>query len=168
MIDAPSAVCARCRTPQRATSNFCGECGTRLGAAPALTPARCGSRRATVLFCDVSGDPATSEQLDPEDVFALMEQSFAVILDAVHRRSGTVTQFLGDSAMALCDRPDDAIAAGLEILERMPAVTARARRKHGVDFGMRLGVHTGTVSASAPLRAWPPPSCGWPAAARGW
>jgi class 3 adenylate cyclase len=148
-INAPSAVCARCGTSQRATSNFCGECGTRLGSAPALKPARCASRRATVLFCDVVGYTAISERLDPEDVFALMEETFGVILDAVHRRSGTVNQFLGDGAMALFDRPDDAIAAGLEILDRLPAVAAEARRLHGVDFGMRLGVHTGTVAVGA-------------------
>src|SRR4029077_15941620 len=86
-------------------------------AAPALKPARCASRRAPVLFCDVVGYTAMSERLDPEDVFALMEQTFGVILDAVHRQAGTVNQFLGDGAMALFDRPAAAIAAGLEILE---------------------------------------------------
>ncbi|HEY2993395.1 MAG TPA: adenylate/guanylate cyclase domain-containing protein [Methylomirabilota bacterium] len=148
-INAPSAICARCGTPQRATSNFCGECGTRLSAVPALKPARCASRHATVLFCDVVGYTAMSERLDPEDVFALMEQTFGVILDAVHRQSGTVNQFLGDGAMALFDRADAAVAAGLEILERLPAVAAEARRLHGVDFGMRIGVHTGTLAVGA-------------------
>ena len=148
-INAPSAVCAKCGTPQRAASNFCGECGTRLSAAPALKPARCASRHATVLFCDVVGYTAMSERLDPEDVFALMEQTFGVILDAVHRQSGTVNQFLGDGAMALFNRAEDAIAAGLEILDRLPAVAAEARRLHGVDFGMRVGVHTGTVAVGA-------------------
>lgn len=148
-INPPSAICAKCRTPQRATSNFCGECGTRLGAAPGLKPARCTARRATVLFCDVVGYTAMSERLDPEDVFALMQQTFGVILDAVHRRCGTVNQFLGDGAMALFDHADEAIAAGLEILERLPAVASEARRLHGVDFSMRIGVHTGTVSVGA-------------------
>jgi class 3 adenylate cyclase len=148
-INAPSAVCVKCGTLQRATSNFCGECGTRLGAAPALKPARCASRRATVLFCDVVGFTAMSERLDPEDVFALMEPTFGVILDAVHRQGGTVNQFLGDGAMALFDRPDAAITAGLEILDRLTEVAAEARRLHGVDFGMRIGVHTGTVAVGA-------------------
>src|SRR5207245_2635187 len=89
---------------------------------------------------------AMSERLDPEDVFELMEKTFGVILDAVHRQSGTVNQFLGDGAMALFDRADEAIAAGLEILDRLPAIAAEARRLHGVDFGMRLGVHTGAVA----------------------
>jgi len=148
-INAPTGVCAGCSTVQRATSNFCGECGTRLRAAPALKPARCASRRATVLFCDVVGYTGMSEQLDAEDVFGLMQRTFALILDAVHRQGGTVNQFLGDGAMALFDRADDAIAAGREILEALVAVADEARRLHGVDFGMRIGVHAGTVSVGA-------------------
>ena len=148
-INPPTTICAGCSTVQRATSNFCGECGTRLGAAPALKPARCASRRATVLFCDIVGYTAMSERLDPEDVFGLMQRTFAVILDAVHRQGGTVNQFLGDGAMALFDRADDAIAAGREILEALVAVADEARRLHGVDFGMRISAHTGTVSVGA-------------------
>jgi class 3 adenylate cyclase len=147
-INAPFAVCAKCGTARPAASNFCGECGTRLSSASPLKPARCATRPASVLFCDVVGYTAMAARLDPEDVFALMKQMFDVILDAVHR-SGTVNQFLGDGAMALFDRADDAIAAGLEILEHLPAVAAEARRLHGVDFGMRIGVHSGTVAVGA-------------------
>ena len=72
-----------------------------------------------------------------------------MILDAVHRQGGTVNQFLGDGAMALFDRADDAVAAGREILEALVAVADEARRLHGVDFGMRISAHTGTVSVGA-------------------
>jgi class 3 adenylate cyclase len=145
-INPSSAVCAKCRTLQPASSNFCGECGTRLGASPAMKPSRCASRRATVLFCDVVGYTPMAARLDPEAVFALMEQTFGVVLDAVHRRRGTVNQFLGDGAMAIFDDPRDAIAAGFEMLEGLRPITADARRRHDVEFGMRFGVHTGTVA----------------------
>src|SRR5438105_3808616 len=78
-VNPPSAVCAKCRTLRPASSNFCGECGTRLGAAPSLKPARCTSRRATVLFCDVVGYTAMSERLDPEDVFAIIGRALGVV-----------------------------------------------------------------------------------------
>jgi class 3 adenylate cyclase len=95
--------------------------------------------------------------LDPENVFALMEQTFGVVLDAVHRHGGTVNQFLGDGAMALFETRDDqtdnhpqrAIAAGLEILDGLQSVADEARRRHGVEFGMRIGVHTGTIAIGA-------------------
>jgi class 3 adenylate cyclase len=148
-VNPPAAVCARCRTLQPAGSNFCGECGTRLGAAPALKPARCASRRASVLFCDVVGYTAISARLDPEDVFTLMERAFDVVLDAVHHHGGSVNQFLGDGAMALFDDAEDAIAAGQRILDGLEPLAADARRRHGVTFGMRLGVHTGTIAIGA-------------------
>ena len=139
-VNPPSAVCAKCRTLRPASSNFCGECGTRLGAAPSLKPARCTSRRATVLFCDVVGYTAMSERLDPEDVFAIIGRALGVVLDAVHRHGGTVNQFLGDGAMALFeahegadDHPERAIAAGLDILRDLAPVAADAHRQHGVN-----------------------------------
>ena len=58
----------------------------------------------TVMFSDVSGFTAMSEKLDPEDVHAIMDHAFEVILDAVHRYEGTMNQFLGDGVMALLGR----------------------------------------------------------------
>ena len=59
----------------------------------------------TVMFSDVSGFAAMSERLDPEDVHAIMDRAFEVILGAVHRYEGTVNQFLGDGVMALFGAP---------------------------------------------------------------
>jgi hypothetical protein len=39
----------------------------------------------TVMFSDVSGFTAMSEKLDPEDVHAIMDRAFEVILSEVHR-----------------------------------------------------------------------------------
>src|SRR5262245_33260978 len=61
-----------------------------------------GERKSvTVLFADVSGFTAMSERLDPEDVHAIMDRAFQVLLNAVHRYEGTINQFLGDGIMAL-------------------------------------------------------------------
>src|SRR5262245_19491070 len=38
----------------------------------------------TVMFSDVSGFTAISEKLDPEDVHAIMDRVFEVVLNAVH------------------------------------------------------------------------------------
>src|SRR5215510_5243354 len=59
----------------------------------------------TVMFSDVSGFTAMSEKLDPEDVHAIMDRVFEVILQAVHLYEGTVNQFLGDGVMALFGAP---------------------------------------------------------------
>jgi class 3 adenylate cyclase len=59
----------------------------------------------TVMFADVSGFTAMSERLDPEEVHAIMDRAFEVILGAVHRYEGTINQFLGDGVMALFGAP---------------------------------------------------------------
>jgi class 3 adenylate cyclase len=155
-LNPPSAVCATCHTALPPTSNFCGECGARRGTMRLPLRARCASRHATVLFCDVVGYTAMSERLDPEAVFGIMEQTFGVVLDAVHRHGGTVNQFLGDGAMALFDHPERAINAAQEILVGLRPVAAEARRLYGIDFSMRMGVDTGTIAVGtigADLRA---------------
>ena len=45
-------------------------------------------KQVTVVFTDVSGFTAMSERLDPEDVHAIMDRAFEVILAAVHRLRG--------------------------------------------------------------------------------
>ncbi len=77
---------------------FCGECG-----APLRTTRQ--RKQVTVLFTDVCGFTGMSERLDPEDVRAIIDRAFDVILDAVHPHEGTINQFLGDGVMALFGSP---------------------------------------------------------------
>jgi Double zinc ribbon/Adenylate and Guanylate cyclase catalytic domain len=62
-------------------------------------------KQVTVMFTDVSGFTAMSERLDPEEVHAIMDRVFEVILGAVHGYEGTINQFLGNGVMALFGAP---------------------------------------------------------------
>src|SRR5205085_5279456 len=86
------ARCQFCRQPAGAEQKFCGACG-------AVISVKCERKQATVLVMDVCGFTAMSERLDPEDVRAIMERAFEVMLDAVHAYGGSVNQFLGDGIM---------------------------------------------------------------------
>ena len=110
----------------------------------------------TVMFADVSGFTAMSERLDPEDVHAIMDRAFEVILDAVHRYEGTINQFLGDGVMALFgapiaheDHPHRALSAALAIQEGLKPLQEDVRRAHGVEFRVRMGINTGLVVVGA-------------------
>src|SRR3989441_9639348 len=169
--------CPACRHENPEGQKFCGECGARLVAAPeTATPARFTSpaaytpkhlaekiltskgalegerKRVTVMFADVSGFTAMSERLDPEDVHAIMDRAFEVILEAVHRYEGTINQFLGDGVMALFGAPiahEDhshrALSAALAMQEGLKPLREDVRRAHGVEFRVRLGINTGLV-----------------------
>jgi predicted ATPase/class 3 adenylate cyclase len=110
----------------------------------------------TVMFSDVSGFTAISEKLDPEDVHAIMDRAFEVILNAVHAYEGTVNQFLGDGVMALFGAPiahedhaQRALSSALAIQEGLKPLAEAVKRAHGVDFRMRMGINTGPVVVGA-------------------
>src|SRR6185295_1741880 len=149
-------------------------------AAPAATPARFASPEAytprhlaekiltskgaiegerkivTVMFSDVSGFTAMSEKLDPEDVHAIMDRVFEVVLGAVHHYEGTVNQFLGDGVMALFGAPiahedhaQRALSAALAIQDGLKPLAEDVKRAHGIEFRMRMGINTGPVVVGA-------------------
>ena len=116
-----------------------------------------GERKSvTVMFADVSGFTAMSERLDPEEVHAIMDRAFEVILGAVHRYEGTINQFLGDGVMALFGAPiaheghaHGALSAALAIQEGLVPLQEDVLRAHGVEFRIRMGINTGVVVVGA-------------------
>src|SRR5262245_52632256 len=110
----------------------------------------------TVMFADVSGFTAMSERLDPEEVHAIMDRAFEVILGAVHHYEGTINQFLGDGVMALFGAPiahEDhahrALSTALAIQKNLEPLADEVRRAHGIEFRMRIGINTGVVVVGA-------------------
>ncbi len=113
-------------------------------------------KQVTVLFADVSGFTAMSERLDPEEVHAIMDRAFDVMLDAVHVYEGTVNQFLGDGVMALFGAPiahEDhahrALRAALAIQDGLVPLKRDILRRHGLKFRVRMGINTGPVVVGA-------------------
>ena len=104
----------------------------------------------TVLFADVTGSTALGEDLDPEDVRALMGRYYEHARTVVEAHGGTLEKFIGDAVMAVFGLPhvhgDDA--------ERAVAA-ALALQKAVVDdpvlgeVSLRIGVNTGEVVATS-------------------
>src|ERR1044071_8528184 len=135
--------CPNCGHENPAGARFCNACAAAL---PASGPALAEERKiVTVLFVDLVGFTARSEQLDPEDVRAIQAPYFARVRAAIESFGGTVEKFIGDAVMAVFgapvahgDDPERAVRAALAILE-------------GMDLDVRIAVNTGEalVSVSA-------------------
>ena len=76
----------------------------------------------TVVFCDLVGFTSRAEQLDPEDVEALLGPYHERLRSELERHGGTVEKFIGDAVMALFgapvaheDDPERAVRACLAI-----------------------------------------------------
>src|SRR5213082_3462637 len=94
----------------------------------------------TVLFADLVGFTARAEQLDPEDVRAILTPYFARVRNEIEAFGGTVEKFIGDAVMAVFGAPvshgDDAeraVRAGLGVLEAVARLKLIARG--GVNTG---------------------------------
>jgi class 3 adenylate cyclase/tetratricopeptide (TPR) repeat protein len=177
------AACPACGAAVSAGKKFCGSCGAALHPGPQATPTEPASfespqaytpahlaerilqdraalsgerKQVTVLFADVSGFTSLSEALDPEDVHALINRAFELMLAEVHRYEGTVNQFLGDGLMALFGAPlaheDHAVRAAHAALAMQQALAAyrdelAATRR--IEFRVRMGLNTGLVVVGA-------------------
>src|SRR5438874_11657840 len=95
----------------------------------------------TVLFADLVGFTARAEQLDPEDVEAILHPYHERLRSELERFGGTVEKFIGDAVMALFgapvaheDDPERAVRAAL-------AIRDWAREEDSVQ--VRIAVNTG-------------------------
>jgi class 3 adenylate cyclase/tetratricopeptide (TPR) repeat protein len=109
-------------------------------------------KQVSVLFVDVVGSTALSEQLDPEDMHGLMNRAVELMLSEVHRYEGTVNHFLGDGIMALFGAPiahedhaQRAVHAALGIRQALKAYGGELKRHRGINFYVRQGINTGLV-----------------------
>ncbi|RPH41218.1 MAG: adenylate/guanylate cyclase domain-containing protein [Desulfobulbaceae bacterium] len=110
----------------------------------------------TILFADVAGSTAIFEKMDPEVVHEIMDGCFRIILDNIHHYEGSVNQFRGDGVMALFGAPiahedhaQRACHAALAIQKALGPYRQKLQQSRGIDFAMRIGLHSGPVVVAA-------------------
>jgi len=111
-------------------------------------------KQVSVLFTDMAGYTSMSEKFDAEEVYALMDQVYEILIHKVTEYGGTVNEFTGDGIMALFgapialeDAPQRAIRASLAIHREIVQLNKKMRREKPdhVPLRMRAGIHTGPV-----------------------
>ena len=118
---------------------------------PATTRPAVERRIVSVLFADLVGFTALSEQLDPEDVATVQDGYFAATRETIHRYGGVLEKFIGDAAMAVFgvprSRDDDAeraVRAGLALIGALEQLEARLGMTPAT-LQLRVGVNSGEV-----------------------
>src|SRR5713226_9208897 len=104
----------------------------------------------TVLFADLVGFTARAEELDPEDVEAILRPYHERLRSELERFGGTVEKFIGDAVMALFgapvaheDDPERAVRAALAI---------RDWARDDGEVEIRVAVSTGETLVSLGAR----------------
>ena len=163
-------VCRSCGGANEPESLFCGECGGSMTGAPSpvLATVRSGEppaspsaplagpkserRLVSVLFADLVGFTALSEQRDPEEVRDLLGRYFESAQQVVGRYGGSIEKFIGDAVMAVWGTPtaqgDDAERAVRAAIDLTQAVVALGVEVGAEDLRARAGVSTGEAAVT--------------------
>ncbi|MFP6749376.1 MAG: adenylate/guanylate cyclase domain-containing protein, partial [Alphaproteobacteria bacterium] len=104
------------RTAQAATPEPAGR-----GQGEAAPASEAERRQLTVMFCDLVGSTALSQQLDPEDLRDIMRAYQDAVSGAIVRYGGHVAKYLGDGVLAYFgwpqayeDQAERAVRSGLD------------------------------------------------------
>jgi adenylate cyclase len=89
-------------------------------------------RRLTVLFTDLEGFTAYTDEHGDADALALLESNHRVARPVVRRRGGRIVKRLGDGLLCTFAEPDSAVLAALELLDVAPP-----------PLRLRAGMHVG-------------------------
>lgn len=107
-------------------------------------------RHVSMLFCDIRGFTALTENMPPADVIELLNEHMTALTDVAYQHGGIVDKFVGDLIMVLFGAPlstgEDAVRAVqcalsmLQVRRKLNEVT-----KHSLEVG--IGLATGSVVA---------------------
>ena len=177
-------VCSKCGSKNPPGSKFCDECGHNLTLPSEPTRKELSfdeklekiqkylpkgitekilsqrdkiegeKRQVTVMFCDMKGFTPLSEKLGPEEVYAMMDQVYEILIHRVHAYEGTVNEMTGDGIMALFGAPialedasQRALRSAISIHREISRYNEKVKREKGglPSIQMRIGIHTGPV-----------------------
>ncbi len=113
-------------------------------------------RLVTILFADLSGFTALSENLDPEELSDSLNICFEILNRIITRHDGTIHKYEGDSVLAIFglphaheDDPERAVKAALQMMDRVPEINKALSTKLNTacELGLHMGINIGTVFA---------------------
>src|SRR5436305_14180136 len=126
--------CHACGQENPEVARFCLACGAPLAEE---APQREERRIVSVVFIDLVGFTSRSEQLDPEDVRAILTPYHGTVRDELESFGGVVEKFVGDAVMAVFgaptahgDDPERAVRAALGVRHAVAALNAEQPQLH--------------------------------------
>ena len=118
------------------------------------TPPARQRKLVTLLYLDVVGSTAMTQHLDPEDTMEIMDNALEHLAEPIQSHGGRITRYTGDGFKALFgdpvareDDPEQAIRAGLKILESSQDIALEIKQEWDIEnFQVRIGIDTGLAA----------------------
>lgn len=95
----------------------------------------------SILFCDIRGFTALSENLEPRRIIELLNPYFTEMTSQVLGNNGEVDKLIGDGIMAIFESPAQAVQAALGMREAVEDSNLEA----AVEIYNGIGIHHGEV-----------------------
>ncbi|MBV7457061.1 adenylate/guanylate cyclase domain-containing protein [Acidovorax sp. sif1233] len=106
----------------------------------------------TVMFCDMRGFTAMSEQMEPLQLQALLNEVFSRLTHIIRSHRGTIDKYMGDCVMAFWGAPvatpdhaQLAVRAALDMEQTVEQINLSHRERKLPEIGIGIGLNTGTM-----------------------
>jgi adenylate cyclase len=108
--------------------------------------------KVSILFSDINGFTALSEELSPAEVIQLLNEYFELMIESVFKHHGTLKQFVGDEIMAIYGAPyvleNSSLQAAYTSLDMMKKLNVWKEKKKTEGkrcFDIKIGLNCGNV-----------------------
>ena len=104
----------------------------------------------TILFCDIRGFTALSEQTTPRELVSLLNRYFSAMTEKILEKGGVLDKYIGDAIMAFWGAPienenqaDGAFEAALGMLENLEELNKELKSTGKPEIRIGIGIYTG-------------------------
>jgi adenylate cyclase len=105
---------------------------------------------ASVLFADIAGFTALAARFRPEELVSILNRYFSGYDELAEKYNVEKIKTIGDAYMVAAGIPevrDDHAEALMRMAQDMIEITGRISRESGLDLAIRIGMHSGEVTA---------------------
>ncbi|MFO0990640.1 MAG: adenylate/guanylate cyclase domain-containing protein [Hyphomicrobiales bacterium] len=115
---------------------------------PSIVSVQLGDNRRrdmTVLFSDIRNFTGLSERMTPDENFAFINSYLERMGPVIRAHNGFIDKYIGDAIMALFEAADDAVRAGLAMLETLDAFNVERQKASLPTIGIGIGLNSGSL-----------------------
>ena len=107
----------------------------------------------TVLFADIRGFTAFSEEQNPDRVVGLLNRYFTAMSEIIFEHGGTLDKYIGDGLMAIFGAPsatpqdaDNAVKTAIDMQKRLQTLNKEIKADGYPEIATGIGLHTGVAT----------------------
>ena len=102
--------------------------------------------KTSILFADLRNFTSVAEELRSDETFRTLNKYLAQFESPIHSHRGVIDKFLGDGTMAIFRAADDAVTAGISMLERVDSLNHERVAESLKPIALGIGINTGYSS----------------------